>query len=228
MFKRILCTGLVAGLMFASLGRAVESVPPDPTIEPPNLYPHKVQLKAYVDSGGYAKGVAEVALEANKYLQKRIPKGAKGKRMAIVFDIDETTLTNMPHIVAMDYGYVPKAWNAWVATGQCPAIVPVQTVYDTAIRGKVDVIFITGRAEADRVATERNLRQVGYDTWTKIYFKPETEEAVTMAGFKTEIRRQLVKQGYVIIANIGDQNSDLANGYAEKTFKLPNPFYISR
>jgi hypothetical protein len=29
----------------------------------------------------------------------------------------------------------------------------------------------------------------------------------------------------VIIANLGDQFSDLAGGYAERTFKLPNPFY---
>jgi len=32
----------------------------------------------------------------------------------------------------------------------------------------------------------------------------------------------------MIIANIGDQESDLAGGFAEKTFKLPNPFYISK
>ena len=27
------------------------------------------------------------------------------------------------------------------------------------------------------------------------------------------------------IANVGDQPSDLAGGYAERTFLLPNPFY---
>ena len=26
----------------------------------------------------------------------------------------------------------------WLAAGKCPAIIPVQTIYDTAIRGKVD------------------------------------------------------------------------------------------
>jgi acid phosphatase len=32
----------------------------------------------------------------------------------------------------------------------------------------------------------------------------------------------------VIIANMGDQASDLAGGHAEKTFKLPNPFYLTK
>ncbi|MGB6550988.1 MAG: HAD family acid phosphatase [Xanthobacteraceae bacterium] len=31
-----------------------------------------------------------------------------------------------------------------------------------------------------------------------------------------------------MIANVGDQESDLSGGYAEKTFKLPNPFYYIR
>ena len=32
-------------------------------------------------------------------------------------------------------------------------------------------------------------------------------------------------QGFTIIANVGDQPSDLAGGYAERTFLVPNPFY---
>jgi len=39
-------------------------------------------------------------------------------------------------------------------------------------------------------------------------------------------RSQIEADGYTIIANIGDQASDLQGGHAEKTFKLPNPFYI--
>ena len=38
-------------------------------------------------------------------------------------------------------------------------------------------------------------------------------------------RRTLAEQGYVIVLNMGDQESDLAGGHAERTFKMPNPFY---
>ena len=32
--------------------------------------------------------------------------------------------------------------------------------------------------------------------------------------------------GYRIIANVGDQESDLTGGGADRSFKLPNPFYF--
>ncbi len=202
---------------------------PAAAVEPPNLYPHKQQLRAYIDSGEYARRVAEIALEANKFLVKRIARGAKpGKKLAIVLDIDETTLSNLPHILANDYSYAPRTWDEWVTQGQARAIIPVQTIYDVAVRGKIDVFFVTGRREADRPATERNLREVGYDTWTRIYFKPTTDVTLSTLGFKIDVRRKLTQEGYIIVANIGDQNSDVNGGYAERTYKLPNPFYITK
>jgi 5'-nucleotidase (lipoprotein e(P4) family) len=226
MQKRLLSAVLAFGLALACLGDTGPAS--DPSIEPPNLQSHKQQLRAYIDSGGYAKDVAAVALKANKYLVKRIAKGAKpGKKLAIVFDIDETMLSNLPQILANDYGYVPKTWDTWVVGGQAHAIIPVQTVYDTAVRGKIDVFFITGRTESDRAATEKNLHEVGYETWTGIYYKQSGDPARSLAEFKTGIRRKLMQDGYVIVANIGDQVSDFVGGYAERNFKLPNPFYIS-
>lgn len=198
--------------------------------EPPNLYTLKQQVSAYVATGEYGKNVAQVASEANKYLLRRIPRGIPrnvkhATKLAVVFDIDETTLSNLRHIQANDYGYIPKVWNAWVAEGQCTAIYPVQAVYNTAINAKVDVFFITGRTPDSAAVTERNLREVGYENWTRIIYKPAEFSQGTRA-FKIDARRQLAAEGYLIIANIGDQASDLAGGYGEQTFKLPNPFYI--
>jgi len=215
---------LFVALVFALPHRATLAA------EPTNLSLRKQEMATYVGSGDYARAVADVALAANKFLAKRIPQGAEeGRKLAIVFDIDETLLSNLTHIVANDYGYVPKVWDHWVAEGQAPAITPVQTVYDAAVRGKIDIFIITGRKESDRAGTERNLRDVGYDGWTRIIYRPApTDQPLSNAGFKTEARRQLTHEGYTIIANIGDQDSDLANGYAERTFKLPNPFYLTK
>ena len=222
MLKRILRPLLAAVLALAFVCAPVRA------LEPSNLYPHKQELKAYIDSGGYAKDVATVALQANKYLLKRITRGAKpGKKLAIVFGVDETTLSNLPHILANDYGYVPRIWDSWIAEGRAPAIIPVQAVYETAVRSNVDVFFITGRKESDRVGTEKNLREVGYETWTGIFYKPNDFKETTRA-FKIGMRRKLFTEGYVIVVNLGDQANDLVGGYAEKHFKLPNPFYITK
>jgi hypothetical protein len=32
-------------------------------------------------------------------------------------------------------------------------------------------------------------------------------------------------QGYTVIVNVGDPMSDLEGGFAERTYKRPNPFY---
>jgi hypothetical protein len=47
----------------------------------------------------------------------------------------------------------------------------------------------------------------------------------TVALFKAAERAKL-EAHYRIIANVGDQWSDLNGGSAEKNFKVPNPFYF--
>ena len=44
--------------------------------------------------------------------------------------------------------------------------------------------------------------------------------------FKTARRKKIEDAGFTIIANVGDQYSDLRGGHAERVFKVPNPFYF--
>jgi predicted secreted acid phosphatase len=43
--------------------------------------------------------------------------------------------------------------------------------------------------------------------------------------YKSGTRAYIESQGYEIVANMGDQFSDLLGGHADKTFKMPNPNY---
>ena len=43
--------------------------------------------------------------------------------------------------------------------------------------------------------------------------------------YKSGTRAYIESQGYDIVGDFGDQFSDLLGGYAEKTFKMPNPNY---
>ena len=76
-----------------------------------------------------------------------------------------------------------------------------------------------------RAATERNLKAVGYTGHTQLFMEPAGAHYVSAADFKAPQRRQIEQQGYTIIANIGDQPSDLDGGFSEQTYLLPNPFY---
>jgi putative acid phosphatase of HAD superfamily subfamily IIIB len=54
---------------------------------------------------------------------------------------------------------------------------------------------------------------------------PNGAHYASAADFKTPVRMEIEHTGYTIIANMGDQPSDLRGGHAEKKFLLPDPFY---
>ena len=87
------------------------------------------------------------------------------------------------------------------------------------------MFFITGRPPELREATERNLRAQGYE-WDGVVLYPPGAHFASAVEFKASERRRIAERGYTILLSLGDQESDLAGGYAERTFKLPNPVYL--
>src|SRR6185295_11431373 len=102
---------------------------------------------------------------------------------------------------------------------------PVLALARLARERGIAVFFLTGRPERLRGPTERNLRAAGYE-WTGVLLKPDALSTPSAVEFKALERKKLVDQGYTIIVNVGDQMSDLEGGFAERTYKLPNPFYF--
>lgn len=230
MFQRLLTPSLLAGL---ALFCASCSTTPTPAAapervsiaEPANLFLLKQELRAYIERGDYESGVATVANQARAWVEQRARQG--GDKLAIVLDIDETALSNLKHMLEMDFGYVPALWDQWIADADGVPIAPVLEVFRTARANNVAVFFMTGRKTTDAPGTIRNLRETGLGDYAGLHFKPNDYAGPTQT-FKTDTRRQIVEAGYTIIANIGDQHSDLDGGFAERTFKLPNPFYITK
>lgn len=192
--------------------------------EPANLSPHKQQIRAYVDSGRYIRDLDAVAARARTWIESRAAQG--GVRLTVVFDLDETLLFNWPYVSAMDFGYVHREWDRWVEKANAPAIASVLAVYRTARERGIDVMIVTGRTESTRAATERNLRAIACSDYTALICRPDDDKS-SNADFKTRIRKRLAHEGRTIIANLGDQESDLAGGFSERTFKLPNVFYLT-
>jgi predicted secreted acid phosphatase len=200
--------------------------------KPVNLGLYKIELTKDQKSGRYERDLAAVASRAMSYLAR--PRKDRGKP-AVVFDIDETALSNWPVIKRDDFGVIlngpcdlaggPCGWNAWIAMARDKPIVSTLNLYRQARRQKMAVFFITGRHEVLRKATERNLRDAGYDGWTDLLMVPDGFEPTSIVEFKAPARKRIVEQGYSIVLNMGDQESDLKGGWAEKTFKLPDPFY---
>ena len=194
--------------------------------EPRNIDELKNEIRAYVQSGEYAAALAMEAAKADAWLVARAEQRKPGEQLAVVFDLDETLWSNWAFIAEEDIGGSDARWNIWMAEGRATAIEPVRAVYRTARRLGLAVFFLTGRRERFRVATEKNLRAIECADDAALIMKPDTWKG-TAAEFKTGERAKIEGRGFVIVANLGDQVSDLAGGHAEKTFKFPDPFYFT-
>jgi HAD superfamily, subfamily IIIB (Acid phosphatase) len=181
-------------------------------------------VRDYHDSGQYDKDLAAVAGNARGYLDSRLvswPRKSK-LRPAIVLDIDETSLSNYTGLLASGFTTVGNVINPVTATGK--AIAPTLSLYQRARSKGVAVFFVTGRPPQIAGITALNLVNEGYDKgWDGLYTKPT--DAGTQA-FKSSTRAAIERSGYDIVANVGDQESDLDGGHADRAFKLPNPFYF--
>lgn len=188
----------------------------------PNLDEVKSRLREYYASGNYDKEVGEVVKAARKFMEDR---AGKVTRPALVLDVDDTAVSNLPYFSRHDFALLSAPWKEWAEKGEAPAIVSVGNLFRWARAQNVTVFFVSGRLESSRALTEKMLKNAGYDDFTLI-LKPDPQSETPMARFKPEKRRWIQDQGYTILANVGDQQSDLEGGYAEKTFKIPNPIYV--
>ncbi len=195
--------------------------------EPSNLSVLKQEIVAYVGSGAYDSDIKAVIAPAVTFVTERAAARRLGERLVLVLDIDETAISNFAQMRAQDFGYVPPVWDAWVARGEAPAIAPVLELFLSARRAGIDVIFITGRRESDRLGSEKNLRAAGFGDYAALWLKPNGAN-ISTEQFKTETRRRIEAEGRTIVANVGDQVSDLAGGFSERTYKVPGPFYQTK
>lgn len=198
----------------------------------PTLYDAQHAIDEYVDSGAYAADFADVVAEARAWLEARAPGVERG---AIALDIDETSLSNWPAYRANGWARIkdgpcdlergPCGIRAWQGLARSEALPPTLELARRADSLGVAVFFITGRPPNLREATERNLREQGYEP-DGVILLPEGAAFEHAADFKAGERAKLEEQGYVILLSMGDQQSDLDGGHAERTFKLPNPVYF--
>lgn len=193
-----------------------------------NLTVSKDELRVYHDSGEYMAAFESVADRAMRAIEERVRRSRPGERLALVLDIDETSLSNWPYLERYDFARNAALFGSWARQSACPALPPTLRLYRTARRLGVAVFFITGRREPLRTATAANLQRQGFGSYAGLDLRPLDDHESSVVPFKSSRRREIESRGYTIVLNLGDQWSDLEGGNAEETFKLPNPFYLIR
>lgn len=152
----------------------------------------------------------------------RLRKEPLSGRPALVLDIDETSLSNYADLSARNFDVSALALSA--VGGHGVALRPTLQLYRYARAHGVAVFFVTGRPSAIESITTSNLRHAGFSRgWTALYEKPVSAGT---ERFKSSTRAAIERRGYDILANVGDQQSDLDGAHADRDFKLPDPFYF--
>lgn len=155
----------------------------------------------------------------------------------------------------MHFNYDPAVSATWVSGQKFPAVPGMPALVKAAAAAGCTIVGITGRPSDQQADTIANLTKAGYvdaagqplfaasSFYTKYIYSghglgldtpsyldcgdqfPERLQCPTIE-YKSSTRRYLETQrGLDIVANIGDQFSDLHGGYADKIYKVPNPTY---
>ncbi|HZQ81254.1 MAG TPA: HAD family acid phosphatase [Gaiellaceae bacterium] len=204
-------------------------------------------------NSNYAKEAESVASDGSHWLAAKAHHSDRGKQQAIVLDVDDTTLATWNYEVASDWDYNPTTNAEYVTDQKFPAVPGMVDMVKKAAQEGYAIFFLTGRPASQEQPTLGNLTSdgvgvdAGYPDPTRLndgedglFTKPAVADypgylktacasdpngSCTTIDYKSATRKHIESLGYDIVANFGDQFSDLKGGYADKTFKLPNPNY---
>ncbi len=221
----------------------------------PNIDSVKKTIAAYYGDPGTGISnkvsspyITELAGLVHRYQAKLVAQcrteARHGGRPAIVFDADDTTLwTYDMEVAAMHFNFDPVLQDVWVQDQRFPATPSMVALVNAVDAAGCRVVGLTGRNDNQKAATIGNLAKVGYTPFTSdFYFTKWTgvgasqqPSYITCAAakcttieYKSQTRKYVESRAfgrYDIIANFGDQFSDLIGGHADRSIKLPNPTY---
>ena len=215
-----------------------------------NYYGDPLGTGVFGPQSNYAKEAKSVASDGKRWLDTRHhPKGTK----AIVLDVDDTSLATWNYEIVSNWAFNPATNGTFVTEQRFPAVPGMVDLAKTAEREGYAIFFLTGRGAAQEQATLGNLTADGigvdagfpkptglpngedglftkpavadYPAYLKTACASDPNGACTTIHYKSATRAHIESLGYDIVANFGDQFSDLKGGHADRTFKVPNPNY---
>ena len=136
-----------------------------------------------------------------------------------MLDVDDTTLTAWNYELYSNWDFNPVTNASFVGltgstfTGNMfPATPGMLHLVDRAKDLGYAVFWITGRGDSQHAATIANLVDDSAAGFADI-------GTVTLSGKTVPESAYIESQGYEVVADLGDQFSDLLGGHADKTFR---------
>jgi predicted secreted acid phosphatase len=148
-----------------------------------------------------AQWLADVKAAMNgsrSYVRQRVAAQGPGQRLAINFDIDNTVIATY-----------------YAGGGAIPQLLRFSKLLE---RLHVAMVFNSGRLADQHQRTVSQLTRTGFPV-AEVCLRDKGE---TLAGGKQRCRDSFIDEGYTLIANVGNNDTDFVGGGYERAFRLPN------
>ena len=219
-----------------------------------NYYGDPLGTGTFAPDSNYAAEASGVATKGSWFLSKKAKwSHTKAPVKAIVLDVDDTSLATWNYEIFSNWAFNPTTNGTYVTNQLFPAVPGMVAMAKTAAGEGYAVFYLTGRGATQEAATLGNLTSDGigvdagfpapttlndgedglftkpavadYPDYLKAACAGDPNGSCTTTHYKSATRKHIESLGYDIVANFGDQFSDLKGGFADRTFKLPNPNY---
>ncbi|PSL92587.1 5'-nucleotidase, lipoprotein e(P4) family [Pseudomonas sp. R9.37] len=176
------------------------------------------------------------------------PRNLTGLPPAVVVDIDETLLDNVPlnaRDIINNQVYSYDRWNTWVDQAKAQALPGAVAFLQAAEQKGIKVYYLTNREHSQVAATVANLRLRGFpvDSDEQVLAASTPTGHCESAGYGKNCRRQWVASHARVLLMAGDSLGDFVqaehntladqrkavapyvNWLGQRWFLLPNPSY---
>ena len=131
------------------------------------------------------------------------------KPLAVIADIDETVLNNLPYnemLIDSSLNFTQKTWSYWVNKKIATPIAGALDFFDYADAKGIEIIYISNREVENYEPTKNNLISMGFPFYDDTIMLLREDE-----GNKTSRRNQL--SDYNIVLILGDNLADFDGLY---------------
>jgi predicted secreted acid phosphatase len=191
--------GLVTALVLALAPGAAPVAAADPAVSASQAAPHAPTAKKGVPTRAQWLADVKAAMKGSRgYVRDRVATKTADERLAVNFDIDNT-------VIATYYD----------GGGAIPQMLRFATLLD---RLGVDLVFNSGRLANQQSRTLTQLTRAGFPV-AEVCLRTKGE---TLPVGKQRCRDSFIDEGWTLIANVGNNDTDFVGDGYERAFRLPN------
>ena len=201
---------------------------------------HMILATLWIQTAAEVRALSYQAFNlAKERLTYDLKRKRRGKKRAVVLDIDETVLDNSPYQAQgiMDNTAYPTGWSDWVSRAEAKPLAGAKEFLQFAKSKGVEIFYISNRKVRGLDATYKNLKGLGLPVKRENLLLRDKDKS-------KKSRRSKVLKNYRIVFLMGDNLGDFTELFDGKDLKerellvdrrsqefgrrfivLPNPMY---